>query len=364
MADEEFFVDTAADTGGNGTTRNHSSGDSSHAFKSYAAFESVHGGTNLVSETITMRVRMAGSIADGLIDQGSAWTANVDFFLTIEADDAAPDNDGFYTGPFVWSASHYRVETATGFRAIRLREQFTQLIGIQFQCTKNNSSASGVDIQAGSILIDKCSVTAEGKLTRAGIDFNTTIAAVSGVATNNIVFDIGGSGIRTGSTAAGSSTFDHYNNTIFACGKGLSYGTDEASLTANNINNAIFDCAPDLDDPVNLVDNVDTNAREDAAVTGETNRIVIGTLTDAMVTPGGTMKSRDVTPKSESSTLFEAGIGRDANSTVPLLDRFGITRDITSPSIGAIELLSVGVDTVPEHITLHNRNNPNPIRLM
>lgn len=342
MADEELFGDTAADAGGNGTTRNHSSGDSAHAYASYAAFESGHGTTNLVSEDITMRVRMAGSAADGTIDIGSSWGMDATRFLTIESDDAAPDSDGKYGGPLVWSASHYRVEEASGFRALRTRSAFVRLIGLQLQCTRNNSGAHGIEVARNDVLIDSCSITAAGNTLQAGVWGNSGDSRSSFTLQNSNVFDIVGTGVLPGAIGSAARTSKTYNDTIFDCTTGIGFGVDDADLTYVNKNNTLYNNTTNIVTAPSLATWTHShNALDDGIYDTETGGVdMTSTVTDDMVDPeNATMKSRDVTPKS-TGALFEAGIGSGSDANVPILDIFGTTRDTTSPSIGAIETLA------------------------
>ena len=95
MAAVERFVDMEVESaGGNGTTRVHDTGDANRAYSSLSAWESAEQ-TNLVTDTDTHRVRCAGSTADTTLVQLIGWTPNASFFITIQGDDAAPDDDGF-----------------------------------------------------------------------------------------------------------------------------------------------------------------------------------------------------------------------------------------------------------------------------
>ena len=103
LAAVERFVDTAADAGGDGTTRNHSSGDSTHAYASGSAWESAEN-TDLVAAGDTHRVRCAGSTADTTTVDINGWTVDADRFVTYQGDDVG--GDGFNDGALVWSTDH------------------------------------------------------------------------------------------------------------------------------------------------------------------------------------------------------------------------------------------------------------------
>jgi len=339
MADVERFVDTAADAGGDGTTRNHSSGDSTHAYASLAAWESAEG-ADLVTATDTHRVRCAGSTADTTETTVNGFTTNSSFFVTIQGDDVG--GDGFYDGNLVWSTSHYRMEVSGGFRALRIQNDFTVVDGIQLQCTKNSSFAFCLQLEKPSTIARNCRITSVGNTVEAGLSLgDNTIANVNGLAYNNIVFDCAGLGIRAEASGTSAQTFDVYNNTVFDCTTGIKNGTDNADLTYNFFNNAFFNNTTDMSlIEVSATVNHDWNAGEDAPPTDETNGVTIGTLTDAMTDPSNaTMKSRNVQVKDSGSSLFKASeITNADDSNVPTVDIVGNTRNTatgTSTSVGA-----------------------------
>ena len=322
MADVERFVDTAS-SGGDGTTRNHSGGTAAYA--SLAAWDSAEQ-TDLVTATDTHRVRCAGSTADATTTV-SGWTFDASFFVTIQGDDVG--SDGFNNTNKVWSASHYRIESSTAFRSLRMDENFLVVDGIQVQNTKNSTSASCIDADRANLTIKHCRITSAGVTKSAGIFGNTASGAVSHDIISNIVFDIGGPGIRLGSNGNEARTFNAYNNTVFDCTTGIELATDDADLTYNVKNNAFFNNTTDLTaSQTSSTYNHDWNAGEDAPPTDETNGVTIGTLTDAMTTPGGTMKDRIVQVKNDSSTLFNASeITNADDSQVPTVDIVGNTRN-------------------------------------
>ena len=340
MADVERFIDTAADAGGDGTTRNHSSGDSTHAYASMNAWESAEQ-TDLVADTDTHRVRCAGSTADTTQVGISGWTVSTDFFITIQGDDAAPDSDGVYTGTTVWSTSHYRI-TNTGFNTlVVLAGSISTVIdGIQIGNTQANDFSDACDLAEIDIIVRNCRVTKLGGGGK-GIRCATSSGAVSCLIHSNIVFECGQVGIALGGSGSGVRTHNAYNNTVFDCGLGIEIQTDHADLTYNIFNNALFDNTTDISIlEVNATVNHDWNAGEDAPPTDETNGVTIGTVTDQMVDPQATnSEDSDVSIDNSGSTLYNASdITNDDDSNVPTVDIAGNSRNTgtgESTSIGA-----------------------------
>ncbi len=338
MADVERFVDTAASAGGDGTTRNHTGG--TRAYASLSAWESAEQ-ADLITATDTHRVRCAGSTADTTGVTVDGFTTDASFFVTIQGDDAATDSDGFYSGEKVWSTGHYRLDIAVGFFCIFISDPNLVIDGIQLQCTRDNSSAFCVDIAKADAVIKNCRVTSGGLTVGAGINGNDTTAGSSFIATNNIVFDINGTGILAAANGGSVKVFDVYNNTVFDCVDGIEVGVDHVDLTYNFFNNALFNNTNDMTLlEVSSTVNHDWNAGEDAPPTNETNGVTIGTLTDAMVDPSNaTKKNINCQVKDSSSTLFKASRHINArDSNTPLVDIVGNTRSASarrSTSIGA-----------------------------
>ncbi len=355
MADVERFIDRAASAGGDGTTRNHTGG--TRAYASMSEWESAEQ-TNLVSATNTHRVRCAGSTADTTAVSIFGWTTNSSFFITVQGDDAAPDNDGFYDGDLVWSAGHYRLTSSTVTVTLSGVQASDVIDGIQVENTNNTSTSACIAITRNNEIIKNCRITTSGNTAFAGIR-NANLASGPGFSVINcIVFDIVGTGISVGSsTVSVARTYNIYNNTVFDCTTGMKVEADDADVTANFFNNALFNNTNDMVNMGFTTATVthDWNAGEDAPPTDETNGVTIGTLTDAMVDPSNaTMKNRNVQVKDSSSTLFKASdITNADDSNVPTVDIVGNTRNSAageSTSIGAwaniSEAAAVGVNLV------------------
>ena len=264
MAAVERFVDTEANSGGNGTTRNHSSGDTTHAYDSFSAWESAEE-TDLVTDTDTHRVRCAGNTTvDTTAVDITGWTTDASFFITVQGDDAAPDNDGFYGGEKVWSTGHYRLSQGGGFTTLSASEHFTVIDGIQIECTKNSAFATCANIAAATGVVYKnCRITCAGN-SGGGIFASSGSTFNSCKVFNNIVFDMGHIGIDVAASGGSTRVLDVYNNTVFDCGTGIEEGKDDADLTYNFFNNAVFNNTADMV----LIDNLSTinhdwNAGED-----------------------------------------------------------------------------------------------------
>lgn len=357
-ADVERFVDREVESaGGTGISRVHDTGDVDRAYLSLSAWNSAEE-TNLVTDTTTHRVRCAGSTADDTaVTISTGWVSNASFFLTVQGDDAAPDDDGFNDTNKVWSTGHYRMEQSSSFDTLRNDTDFSIIDGLQLQCTKNNANSNVVrNASLGDTsTIKNCRVTKAGTsgvgiLGHGSRNFDSNIIS-------NIVFDCATAGIRSGSAGADARIHNVINNTVFDCGIGLDFVNDDADLTYNWFNNALFNNTTDINIGATATFNHDWNAGEDNPPTGETNGFDIGTLTLAMTTPGGTMKDRIVQVKDSDSSLFKGSeITADDPGEVPSVDIVGNTRNTatgTSTSVGAWANISeaAGVTLIPADLT-------------
>lgn len=331
MADVERYVDTTATAGGDGTTRNHSG--ATRAYASLSAWESAEG-ADLVTATQTHRVRCAGSTADTTAVTINGFTTNATYFVTVQADDAAPDNDGFYDEDLVWHASYYRISQSSSFVCLLVDDAYTVIDGIQVEQLKASASAYAIQTLDPECTVQNCRVTG-GNVSGRGITGDVSTHAISMNIYNNIVFDFTGIGIALGSSGSSVRIHNAYNNVVFDCGTGIGWVKDHADVTYNFYNNTLYNNTTNIATaPVSSPWNHDYNAI-DEATNSETNGVALGTgsLTADMVDPeNATMKSRNVRAVA-AGDLENAGTATGAPST----DLWGTTRS-DPPEIGVHEI--------------------------
>lgn len=345
MTTTTYYVDTAS-SGGDGTTRNHSG--STAAFATLVAAEAALQSTINVGDEII--IKCAGSTAETAGTVISGWTING--ALTVMADDAATDNDGFYDGDLAWSTSHWRVDTSTSFAGISINEANVTLDGLQLRTTRAGG-IHGVEVADGGVVIKNCRLTAPTASGR-GIVGNIGTFRTEFTAYNNIIFDCGTAGILFGGSGTVVKTQRAYNNTIFGCGVAISYAKDDADLTYDFYNNVLYNNTTNIDTAPSLSAwNHDYNAI-DEATNSETNGVALTTtVTDDMTDPeNGTLQSADVTPITGSG-LISTGVGSGTDSNVPTTDILGVSRSSSAPTIGAFEFVSSGlsITAIPKSFT-------------
>ena len=320
------YVDTAS-SGGDGTTRNHSGPTAAYASVEDALTDEKTADSDLVTGDEILQIFCAGSTVDNLTTAFdtllNGWTTGASNYIDIIGDDAAPDNDGAYTGDDDWSTSHYRVQLVGSsynniFEVCRFRNIQVDLdvntAGWTFHSGSSNSQITGcrirlpnryeqLDLQGGTtgIIIENNIITADPGMT----GFKSMLQVRSGVTLarlNNNLFD--GSNVTSTAINHPGTITDFYNNVFHEVDNDL-YGAGTIINSGNNASDN-FGTDPEI--------NVD-----------------LGTATDAFTDPANGV----FTVKDTDSNLYDAGNAAQA----PALDIRGLTRDGLT-DIGPFELVS------------------------
>lgn len=338
MATVQRYVDTAS-SGGDGTTQNHSGATAAYASLSSWEANETPGATD------DMIVDCAGSTAD-------TTAVTVDFATTpatilIRGDRAAPDNDGFYSGPLTTSTSHYRLAPASGSPLI-ISEPEVTVDGIQIVAAGGAFFSGIAPLTAnGNCTVRKCRIRA-GSSTDYGIGRSAAYGK-TGTWTyeNNLVVGFNVDGIQCWGDVFFSATFNVLNNTVYGDGScdGIKLVQAEAASGAPVFNvkgNAIANSGSQQDiDSAGMLETSGTINYQDNATEqfnlGTTDEIDLGLPTDAWTSPGTTAGS-DFTVKNTSSALYNA-----LNPTLVTQDITDFTRDGSNHDVGAFELVVAAV---------------------
>ena len=223
------FVNTAADSGGDGTTNNTSSGDGTHAYDDLAVAEAGEQADLTASESLIFKCtgtadssRVTFALAD--------WTVDASNFITIE-----PQAADRHAGT-IDTAKYHKTTVANYRHGIENLVDFTVIDGIQILL--NNAFNIGVDFGGCiDVVVKNCIIQGDGSSSQQrGVEHNNPVAAGQFTVVNTVVFDCSTRGI-------GQLQYDadlvivYYNNTVDSCGTGIQMGSvhDAASRIFNNI---------------------------------------------------------------------------------------------------------------------------------
>ena len=176
----------------------------------------------------------------------NGWTTEAANYIKIWTD---PTESYRHSG--VWNTSKYRMIYTGLANLLTLEEDYTQVIGIQFEATGVNTIQLRFRSSTEN-LIEKCIVknsnVAGGS---AGIYMSIPSGSGNGYIKNNIVYDIndtGAYGIH-GETS-GTGNIYIYNNTISACISGISTSSGDSIA----VNNLVHNCTAEfLDSGLNVL---------------------------------------------------------------------------------------------------------------
>lgn len=330
------FVNPGADASGDGTTKELTSGDSTHAYDNLATWEAAEQ-ADLTSGGDTHIVKCAGTTADDTAVVLAGWTTDSGDFITIQGD--RDQSDGFYNGVLQYNTSFYRIEQTVASITLLIGQDFTVVDGIQIKATKTGSFVEGIQLGTfDDVDVKNCRIiTAINGSTRIGI---SNVGGLAGGEfariTNNIIAGWVGGG-SAGYKSAMESFFVGksfvYNNAIYDCDTGILELDIDASTELVSKNNTLFNNVDDHGGTVTIV-NCGTDQGAGEGTAGQD----IGTPTDHMVDPeNATADSRDVTPIT-SGLLDDNGLGSGSDAEVPTVDIIGTSRSTTAPEIGPWEL--------------------------
>jgi hypothetical protein len=187
-------------------------------------------------EQITFKCQSTNGNEDTAQVVVDGYTTDATRYIKIWTD---PSESYRHTGK--WGDTKYRINyslTASGQYAFQVKENYTQVIGLQITMTKGVYYGHGVSLlyPANSILFDSNIVKGNGYNYYNGIvgaDYGKSIIS------NNISYGWLGSGTNGYGFTPGadnSSKYNYfYNNTSFANGRGFMAGANRYSVLINNI---------------------------------------------------------------------------------------------------------------------------------
>lgn len=187
-------------------------------------------------EQITFVCRASGDAEDTAKVIVDGYITDSTRYIKIWTDPAGSDR---HAGK--WDDTKYRINyslTASGQYALQVKENYTQVIGLQITMTKGSYYGHGVSLlyPANSILFDSNIVKGNGSNYYNGVlspDYGKSIIR------NNISYGwlgSGSNGYGFGLGSDNSSKCNHlYNNTSFGNGIGFSAGNNRYSVLINNI---------------------------------------------------------------------------------------------------------------------------------
>lgn len=132
------YVNTDADADGDGTTSSTTSVDGTHAYNTLSAWE-VAEQCNLTDDTgDQMFVHCTGATTDTLTCFVSGWTTSPSSYISIQTD--APSR---HSG--TWDLTKYHLSVGgTDVAALRIGENYVNVVGMQLERTASNSSQAVV----------------------------------------------------------------------------------------------------------------------------------------------------------------------------------------------------------------------------
>lgn len=316
------YVDPDATGAGDGTSW-------TDAYTSLSAWEAAEQ-TDLVTDGDWhhVYVRSSGGTADTTATRIVSWTTGPANYIVIEA---VEGDEALKTG---WSSSRYRlVAQADGVTGalLSIEQDYTQVIGLQFELDANNSGSTVYGITNASTVGGlyrgvRVNVINDGNAQARAMRVGGTAAGATGKAENCIVTNAGGMGIY-GSGDNGGVLI--YNCVVYGCGIGIS----TAYLDTIAKNCASFNNTNDFD---GTFDTIDYCASDDGDGTNN-------------VSPSGADWTNEFSaPASGNFTLlntgnlYDAGVGPGTDANVPTIDIDGDSRSGATTDIGADEYVAGG----------------------
>lgn len=273
------------------------------------------------------------------------------------------EGDGKYNGDALISTSHYRIDTSgtANLRPLRVFQIVVSggLVIDGIQALSNLTSAAWTAFQLTANGITQTVQNCRNRNTATSGTGMGDQPGGSGFGSdgmeffNNIVVGFE-NGINVDRANGYSPEVTICNNTVYSCGTGIrldlaGVSTVETILMFNNVmGNNTDDYFEDVDGTSGTLTR-DYDAGDDSDIyTTETNGVDLSPAgeteptrwAEAWTSPG-TGSAADFSVKS-GSVLFEAGVPNSTQSSVPLTDINGVTRDTTNPCIGAFELVVAG----------------------
>jgi len=242
MAERIRYVNTAAPTGGNGTTNGTGGADPNRAYASLdEALDAEE--KDLVTATDNYIFRCTGSSADTTsASLSSTWATSATYDIVIE-----PNTGEYHSGTY--NTGVYRIETTSGYgHGIELQYDGAEHVTIDsMQIYVQGANAKGmssflVGSAGGEITIINNIVRGDTTGTaQHGIHIEGSAGNTFNIV-NNVVYDCAQIGINRGSYWS-SGNFYVYNNTVVSCGTGLAFGSGTA--TNRVYNNVLTDNTTD-----------------------------------------------------------------------------------------------------------------------
>jgi hypothetical protein len=314
------YINTASSTGGDGTTNG--TAGATRAYVSMLEWEAAEN-VDLVTATDTHIVYCSGTAADTTSCDNTGWTTDATYFVTISGHLSSGTG---YNDTGIYSTSYYRLDPASS-HAFKVKNTANSWVVEKIQLRIANSGSRIFESQAGTDAwtVRKCNIRGEGEKTiKTRIDW---------IVENNV---IDGRGVGEYGISCEGTTNLVYNNVVTGF---VTAGVFANSNTATIKNNAVFDNADDFLDVASAT--LDYNASDDGDGTNSVDISPGGTEATDWAAAFTDYAAFDFTPLDDSSVLFEAGVGSGTDGNVPLDDYLEVTRNTTSPSIGAFELLGV-----------------------
>ena len=314
------FVNTAADSGGDGTTNNTSSGDGTHAYNTLSAAET--GEAGVLSAPLVL-LCSGGADGGAVLFDAASWTTSGTNKITIKP------NTGQEHGGQIDTGKYHKTSTGTYQLLIRSTVPNFFVEGIQALLTQSN--VTGFNLVEGNSGLFACLAKGDNSAGQDGLVLTGGGAAATTIhIVNCLAYNCAGAGIRK---AVYNASIDYtiYSNTIDNCGNGLIFNS--GFNTFNNFNNLLTGNTTDYSGSSATTDN---NVTSDATSpdTAHRNKTVtydagadVFTTSDADVVGLGTDLSAD--------SLFPfstdiAGVARGATWDI------GAFQDIGAPPSGRI----------------------------
>lgn len=318
------YVDTAA-------TGTDSGDDWTNAYPAKSNLGTYLGTKDLVTDTDTLTVYFRGGADASTLNGASARNiqSNATYWCKFVMDGTNGSDET--TSTALDTAKYHSVtSTSNGFY---VGTGYLEIHGLQFLCTGTTNSRYGIFTSVTELVVDRCILKSTNTSTTGNNAFTLGGAGTTTI-TNCIMSGFLTTGISGFSTATDPNLLA-FNNTIVACGTGVSTGFQNADVT-----NCLF-----VSNTANFSGTfygtggaTDYNGYEDgtdAAPGGGTNTNNVADTAVALENEG----SEDFRLASGDTAFHAAGIGT-TNSNVPATDFFGVARGSSTCSIGACEYVA------------------------
>ena len=324
MAEITFYVNTDADSGGNGTTNNTSSGDGTHAYDTIAAFDT-NEATNLITATDNYIVLCSGTTGDTTQHNFYAWTCDATYDLVMDGQNPGPAAD---TSKYTMS----RTITGDGNTNMNISDTFVTVKNVQVaidELTYTNLKCFKLNANDGTYENCMAYETTGTRMTGSGnkgfeLNFRT------GTKISNCV----AAGMTIGFGAASNTGLQAKYNTAYDCGTGFSINASSMANDGAFVNNLGADNGTDFSVGTNQFE-VDYNCSTDA--TADDNQTAANGVINATI---AFVDAANNDFHLSSGDAVDAGSDRSSDSIYPIsLDADGDTRSAT-PDIGADEILA------------------------